>query len=199
MTEEYRYFVLHKPRNVVSQFISSHIVPLLGSIDFPFPEGTHAIGRLDKDSEGLLLLTTDRRITRKLFSSVIPHQRQYLVQVKYGVEQSTLQRLQEGINILVSTDQFYTTKPCTAELVTNPSLYFQYTPTPYDNKNSSWILLTIAEGKFHQVRKMVAAVGHKCKRLIRVAIEDLKLEQLPEGGVRELKQEEFFRLLKLKQ
>jgi len=63
----HRYFIIHKPRNMVSQFVSSHDVRLLGDLDFDFPEGTHAIGRLDKDSEGLLLLTTNKRITRLLF------------------------------------------------------------------------------------------------------------------------------------
>ena len=62
-----RYFILYKPYNMVSQFISTHQVGLLTDIDFIFPEGTHAIGRLDKDSEGLLLLTTNKKITRLLF------------------------------------------------------------------------------------------------------------------------------------
>jgi 23S rRNA pseudouridine2457 synthase len=62
-----RYFILNKPANMVSQFVSSDKVPLLGNIDFSFPEGTHAIGRIDKDSEGLLLLTTYKKITRLVF------------------------------------------------------------------------------------------------------------------------------------
>ena len=74
-----RYFIINKPYNMVSQFISSHNVPLLGSLNFSFPEGTHAIGRLDSTSEGLLILTTDKTVTRKLFLAQQPHSRSYLV------------------------------------------------------------------------------------------------------------------------
>ena len=81
MTAKNRYFIVHKPFNMVSQFVSPDDVKLLGEIDFDFPEGTHAIGRLDNHSEGLLILTTDKRVTKRLFSSKIPHRRTYLVQV----------------------------------------------------------------------------------------------------------------------
>jgi 16S rRNA U516 pseudouridylate synthase RsuA-like enzyme len=66
-TSPHRYFIINKPYNMVSQFISSHNVRLLGDLDFDFPEGTHAIGRLDNHSEGLLLLTTNKKVTRLLF------------------------------------------------------------------------------------------------------------------------------------
>ena len=81
----HRYFVIHKPANMVSQFISSHKVRLLGDLNFTFPEGTHAVGRLDINSEGLLLLTTNKKITKLLFESTVPHKRAYLVQVKHVV------------------------------------------------------------------------------------------------------------------
>ena len=77
-----RYFIIYKPVNMVSQFISSHEVRLLGDLGFDFPEGTHAIGRLDQHSEGLLLLTTNKKITKQLFQGEKPHTRTYLVQVK---------------------------------------------------------------------------------------------------------------------
>jgi 23S rRNA pseudouridine2457 synthase len=79
---EHRYFIVHKPPNMVSQFVSSHEVGLLGDLDFDFPEGTHAIGRLDSHSEGLLLLTTNKKVTRLLFQGEVPHERTYLVMVK---------------------------------------------------------------------------------------------------------------------
>ena len=78
----HRYFLVNKPYNMVSQFVSSHDVRLLGDLNFDFPEGTHAIGRLDQNSEGLLLLTTNKKITKLLFQGPIPHKRTYLVQVK---------------------------------------------------------------------------------------------------------------------
>ena len=71
----HRYFILNKPFNMVSQFVSTDEVPLLTAIDFNFPEGTHAIGRLDAHSEGLLILTTNKKVTRLLFQGEVPHKR----------------------------------------------------------------------------------------------------------------------------
>ena len=75
--------MINKPYDMVSQFISDHETVMLGAIDFEFPQGIHAIGRLDKNSEGLLLLTTNKKITKLLFNSGISHNRTYLVKVKY--------------------------------------------------------------------------------------------------------------------
>jgi len=97
----HRYFLLNKPRNIVSQFISTDKVELLGSLDFQFPPGTHALGRLDKDSEGLLLLTTDKRATRLLFLDSIPHNRSYLVMVQNEITAATFAQLQNGVSIKI--------------------------------------------------------------------------------------------------
>jgi 23S rRNA pseudouridine2457 synthase len=97
--DPHRYFILNKPYNMVSQFVSSHDVKLLCDLDFDFPEGTHAIGRLDNNSEGLLLLTTNKKITRLLFQGEVPHKRTYLVQVKNIVSEEALLQLQNGIKI----------------------------------------------------------------------------------------------------
>jgi 23S rRNA pseudouridine2457 synthase len=77
-----RYFIINKPYNMVSQFVSPDDVGLLGDIAFDFPEGIHAIGRLDNLSEGLLILTTNRKVTKLLFQGEAPHKRTYLVRVK---------------------------------------------------------------------------------------------------------------------
>ncbi len=79
--QAHRYFIVYKPVNMVSQFVSTHQVNLLHQLNFVFPEGTHAIGRLDQNSEGLLLLTTNKKITKLLFQGPVPHNRTYLVQV----------------------------------------------------------------------------------------------------------------------
>ena len=83
----HRYFIVNKPCDMVSQFVSSHEVNLLGNLDFIFPEGTHAIGRLDNHSEGLLILTTNKKVTRLLFQGETAHKRTYLVQVKNVVSE----------------------------------------------------------------------------------------------------------------
>jgi len=182
---------------MVSQFISCHQVGLLGDLDFDFPEGTHAIGRLDNHSEGLLILTTNKKVTRLLFQGVIPHKRTYLVQVKNAVLPETLHTLRTGIAIPVEDGKEYMCIPCEVDLIDAPADIFKpgnglpvYPPF-------SWLRITLTEGKFHQVRKMVAAVRHRCLRLIRTSIEDLELGDLPAGGVLELGEEEFFKKLKI--
>jgi 23S rRNA pseudouridine2457 synthase len=201
----HRYFVVHKPINMVSQFISSHDVNLLGSLDFDFPEGTHAIGRLDNNSEGLLLLTTNKKITKLLFQGPKPHTRTYLVQVKNKMTHATAASLASGIPISAPNGSQYLTSPCSVSIVEDPADYqhlFDATIlTPvvpvHQNVTNSWVLISLTEGKFHQVRKMVAAVHHKCIRLIRVSIENIYLGNLPAGEVRELEEAVFFKLLDL--
>ena len=184
--------MLHKPANMVSQFISSHDVVLLGALDFSFPPGTHAIGRLDNHSEGLLLLTTNKSITKKLFQGKVPHTRKYLVQVRHLITADTIEKLRNGVSIRIRGGEYYTTTPCDVELVDNPGQYVEMISRK-EYEDSSWVLITLTEGKYHQVRKMVDAVGHRCKRLIRVAIEDMQLGDLHAGAEEEL----FFSLLKL--
>jgi 23S rRNA pseudouridine2457 synthase len=201
----HRYFVVHKPVNMVSQFVSSHDVNLLGSLNFDFPEGTHAIGRLDNHSEGLLLLTTNKKITKLLFQGPKPHTRTYLVQVKNKITTTTAQALANGIQISAPGGNVYVTSPCTVTIVEDPTEYSHLfeasllTPTTplHQNVVTSWVLITLTEGKFHQVRKMVAAVHHRCIRLIRVSIENIYLGNLPAGAVREIKEDDFFKLLDL--
>src|SRR3954467_11927062 len=106
------YYILNKPYNMVSQFVSTHNVRLLADLDFDFPEGTHAIGRLDNHSEGLLILTTDKRVTRLLFLGNTRHKRTYLVQVNNVVSAESLCRLQTGITIRVKNGEDYITPPC---------------------------------------------------------------------------------------
>lgn len=193
----HRYFVLHKPFNMVSQFLSPDQVNLLGDIDFDFPPGTHAIGRLDNHSEGLLLLTTNKKMTVMLFSAPVPHKRDYLVRVRNVVHPDSLEPLRQGIALPGSGGIDYIAKPCSVEIVAKPQ-WLADRPNEYrDDIPHSWLLISLYEGKFHQVRKMVSAIRHPCQRLIRVAIEDLTLGDLRAGCVRELPEDELFRLLKI--
>ncbi|HEX8315209.1 MAG TPA: pseudouridine synthase, partial [Flavisolibacter sp.] len=158
-------------------------------------EGTHAIGRLDKHSEGLLLLTTNKKITKLLFQSSIPHQRTYLVQVKGKVSEESLQQLRQSVSIRISNDTLYSTPPCEADLAPAPHFPSPRLISPYIE--STWLRITITEGKFRQVRKMVAAIRHRCMRLIRVSIEGLELGDLQPGEVKEIDEATFFYQLKL--
>lgn len=193
----HRYFVLNKPINMVSQFVSSHPVRLLGDLSFPFPDGTHAIGRLDQASEGLLLLTTNKKITRLLFQNVVPHSRTYLVQVKNKVAPQTVEQLAKGILISAPNGLKYLTSPCEVTVVEPPHYIWSLEIPPHQNVVSDWLSITLTEGKFHQVRKMVAAVHHKCIRLIRTSIENVSIEKVGPGEVIELTEEEFFSKLNL--
>jgi len=171
---------------MVSQFVSSHEVKLLGDLDFEFPEGIHAIGRLDNHSEGLLILTTNKKVTRLLFSSEKKHKRTYLVMVKNIVTEELLQQLRTGVTIPVKDGEPYIAVPDSIEIVTD-DFRQQYPHT--------WLLMTLTEGKFHQVRKMCLAINRRCLRLIRISIEELKLGDLKPGCVKELNEQEFFELI----
>ena len=194
----HRYFILNKPANMVSQFLSSDNVPLLGKIDFPFPKDTHAIGRLDKDSEGLLLLTTDKRITRLLFSGEKKHKRTYLVLARNRMDESTFNILKKGVRIKIKNGEEYLAKPHSVFRVPDPvSLY----PWAIDFRESyphTWLLITLTEGKYRQVRKMLLAVRHRCLRLIRLSIENITLEGIAPGSVKELDEDAFYHLCGLK-
>lgn len=192
-----RYFIINKPYKMVSQFVSPDKVNLLGDLDFEFPEGTHAIGRLDNNSEGLLLLTTNKRVTKLLFESDTPHKRTYLVQVEKVVNEERLLQLQTGITIRVKGGGYYTTAACDVQIVEKPKDLPKRGHEFREDLPHSWLLITLTEGKYHQIRKMVSSVYHHCKRLIRVSIEDMELGDLPPGGVREVEEEEFFRKLKI--
>lgn len=185
---------------MVSQFVSPEPVGLLGDIDFDFPEGTHAIGRLDNLSEGLLILTTNKKVTRLLFQGKKPHRRTYLVRVKHIMTPGTLQQLREGVTITVKEGAQYTTPPCEVELLDAPppNLFAHQLESRAQAKHA-WLRISLYEGKFHQVRKMVRAIGHPCRRLIRESIEDLQLGDLAPGCIRELEEGEFFRLLKIEE
>jgi len=193
----HRYFLVNKPYNMVSQFVSSHDVRLLGDLAFDFPEGTHAIGRLDQNSEGLLLLTTNKKITKLLFQGPIPHKRRYLVQVKNLMSIDTANTLAAGIEISAKTGTSFKTTPCDVEIVAKPQNLFDIGVPLHENAITTWVVITLTEGKFHQVRKMVAAVHHKCVRLIRIAIEDLQLDNMQPGEVIEISEEQFFKNLYL--
>jgi len=192
LAEPHRYFIVNKPYDMLSQFKSEREAALLGDLNFNFPAGTHAIGRLDKQSEGLLLLTTNKKITRLLFQGDIPHTRTYLVRVKNTITEASLQAMRAGLPIRGKGGENYLTAPCPVQVVNEPEDLFQPSQSfplypPY-----TWLTITLTEGKFRQIRKMTAALHHRCQRLIRTAIEDILLGDLQPGEVRELSEEAFF-------
>ena len=193
----HRYFLLNKPMNMVSQFVSTHQVQLLSNIHFDFPEGTHAIGRLDQMSEGLLLLTTNKKVTKLLFQGTRPHVRTYLVQVKNKVSLDTLNQLRNGVKISAPNGTSYTTTPCHVELIDPPKHLWDNGLQLHENQQSDWLRIELTEGKYHQVRKMVATLHHRCIRLVRWSIEELTVESITPGEVQEVDEAYFFKALNL--
>lgn len=193
----HRYFIINKPANMVSQFVSPDKVRLLGDLDYEFPEHTHAIGRLDSHSEGLLILTTNKKVTNLLFQGEIPHRRTYLVHVGHVVTPETLNTLRTGIGIQIKGGMEYVTSPCEVEIVSRPAGL----PKQIQDEREvphTWLLITLTEGKYHQVRKMVRTARHRCKRLIRLSIENLVLGDMKPGEVKEIEENDFFEKLKIR-
>lgn len=191
----HRYFIINKPYNMVSQFVSSHDVNLLGDLDFEFPEGTHAIGRLDNHSEGLLILTTNKKVTRFLFSSEKKHKRTYLVMVKNHVTDELLQQLRTGVTIQVKDGEPYIAVPDSIEIVTDVNDHYIHMNDFRQQFPHTWLMMTLTEGKYRQVRKMCQAINRRCLRLVRISIEELKMGDLKPGCIKELNEQEFFKLI----
>ncbi len=182
---------------MVSQFVSNDKVRLLGDLNYPFPEGTHAIGRLDNNSEGLLILSTNKKLTRLLFQSEVPHKRKYLVQVNNSLSNESIACLQDGITFKTKGGVLYRTLPCEANIADKPENIFTNGKVINEKQPVSWLHLTLTEGKYHQVRKMIKAVRHRCLRLIRISIEDLELGNLQPGQVLEIEEAELLSKLGL--
>jgi 23S rRNA pseudouridine2457 synthase len=193
----HRYFIVNKPIRMVSQFVGHSIGTMLGAIDFDFPEGIHAIGRLDNLSEGLLILTNNKKVTKLLFESKTPHKRTYLVQGKANITEQHLQNMRTGLPILIRGNTMWTTSPCEVQLIAAPPACYNITNLLHPNHPYQWLQITLTEGKYHQIRKMMTAINNKCQRLIRTSIEGLELGNLPVGQVREYTEQDFFKLLNI--
>jgi 23S rRNA pseudouridine2457 synthase len=182
---------------MVSQFVSPDKVNLLGDLNFNFPKGTSAVGRLDNHSEGLLILTTNKKLQKLLFLSKEPHTRKYLILIRGFISAENLQQLREGVDIKIKGGEFYKTKPCDVEVVCMPENLPESTFV-FDSKiPHTWLTITLTEGKYHQVRKMVGVLHHPVRRLIRLSIEDLEIGDMLPGEVREFEENELFRKLKI--
>ncbi len=163
-----------------------------------FPKEVYPVGRLDKDSEGLLLLTDDKALNHQLLNPRFGHQRTYYVQVEGIPTSEALAQLQQGVTIQVD-GKAYRTKPALVKLV-DPAPILPDRDPPIRYRASipdRWLALTLIEGKNRQVRKMTAAVGFPTLRLVRFSMEKITLDGMEVGEVRELSQEGVYRALGL--
>ena len=191
----YQYFITYKPFGVLTQFSGEG--PTLATLG-EFPKEVYPVGRLDKDSEGLLLLTDDKSLNHQLLNPRFAHQRTYYVQVEGIPTPEALAQLQAGVTIQVDGKP-YRTKPAVAKLLDPaPTLPERNPPIRYRASiPDRWLALTLIEGKNRQVRKMTAAVGFPTLRLVRFSMEKITLDGMEAGEVRELSQELVYRSLGL--
>ncbi len=193
----YQYFAIYKPYGTLSQFTPEGNKPGLGS-HYKFPIDVYPVGRLDTDSEGLLLLTNDKRVNSLLLTPDKNHRRTYLVQVDGQITEEAVVDLARGVTITVNGES-YKTLAAKAEIITEPKLPPREPPVRFrKNIPTSWIALSLHEGKNRQVRHMTAKVGFPTLRLVRHSIGDISIEGMQPADVRMFTPGEFYALLKLK-
>lgn len=193
--KSYRYFVVYKPYGVLPQFTDEQGRPTLKSLG-DFPRSVYPVGRLDLDSEGLLLLTDDAALNARLLHPSRQHWRTYWVQVEGTADEAALQKLRDGLPIR-PRKTLHQTLPARARRLEPPAELPEREPPVRFRKQipTSWLALSLREGKYRQVRKMTAAVGLPTLRLIRVAIERLELGAWQPGWVAEYERDELYALL----
>ena len=183
----YRYLLLYKPYDVLSQFTDEGINRRTTLKQFVPVPNVYAVGRLDRDSEGLLLLTDDGLMQHRLSHPKFEHLRQYWVQVEREPDEAALAQLRGGVTI-----RGYRTRPAQVEAIAPPNLALRNPPIRYRKQiPTAWIQMRLTEGKNRQVRRMTAAVGFPTLRLVRSALFLTKscvltLEGLQPGEWREL-------------
>lgn len=184
----HRHFIIHKPFGYLTQFVYNQNRrrnrKLLGELH-DFPEGTMAIGRLDEHSEGLLLLTTDGKVSEQVRSKKV--EKEYYIQVDGLITEEAVKQLKNGVEIGIKGEK-YLTLPCKAFRLDEAPNFAPRAKKLRDDRHgpTSWVSITVREGKNRQVRKMSAAVGFPTLRLIRVRIGTLCLQELPAGGIIEV-------------
>ena len=179
------YIAFHKPYGVLSQFTSTDGARTLA--EFGFPTGIYAAGRLDKDSEGLLLLTDDGPFKSRLLDPASGHRKVYWAQVEGMITTTALRSLREGVVI-----QNQLTRPCQARHFAPPPIPPRNPPIrERKNQPTSWVELELTEGKNRQVRRMTAKVGFPTLRLLRMRIENLSLIGLAPGQWRRIQKAEI--------
>jgi 23S rRNA pseudouridine2457 synthase len=188
MTEHkpiHHHFIIYKPYGYLSQFYSNSKQQqkklFLGDLH-DFPENGMAIGRLDEKSEGLLLITTDGKTSDFVNSKKVD--KEYYALVNGAITEKAIEKLKSGVEIGFEGKK-YITKPCAIFKLENPPDLPTRSKKIRDDRHgpTSWISVTLNEGKFRQVRKMTSAVGFPTLRLVRVRVGDILLGTMNVGDV----------------
>jgi len=190
-----RYFIIYKPFEMLSQFTKEGTHKTLANLNYSFPKDAYPVGRLDADSEGLLILTNDKMMNHLLLDPKFKHNRTYLAQVDGAFSEEAKKKLEQGVTISVDGKD-YKTFPARVEIKHSVSLPERNPPIRFrKNIPTTWIEITLHEGKNRQVRKMTASVGFPTLRLVRIGIEKISIGKMSPGEVKEFKKEEINSLL----
>lgn len=190
-----KYFIIYKPYGMISQFSADGDKPTLAKL-YDFPADVYPVGRLDTDSEGLLILTNDKSLNQKLLHPSNKHARTYHAQVEGCVNSQALETLSKGTKITIDGSSYQTLPTIVTLLESEPELPERVPSVRYRKTiPTSWIKLILYEGKNRQVRKMTASVGFPTLRLVRTHIESLSAEGMYAGEVREIKKHKLFEQL----
>jgi 23S rRNA pseudouridine2457 synthase len=189
----FSYYVFYKPYLTLSQFTSQEGKQTLADY-VSLAKDVYAVGRLDYDSEGLLILTNDAELNHRLLNPNHKHVREYWAQVEGSITQQALNELSKGVTISIDGKP-HKTLPAMAKAFTIEPLVAERNPPIRFRKNipTSWISLALTEGKNRQVRRMTAKVGFPTLRLIRHRIENITLQQMQPGELKQLSKQEMYK------
>lgn len=193
----FRYFIVHKSFGYLSQFSGeptdltlTHLVQQNQLVDFP--KDIYPVGRLDKDSEGLLLLTNDNKLKHNLLDPKNEHFKTYWVQVEGAISDSDIQRLIQGGIEIKHHGKTHRCLPAKAKRLEHVDVTDRNPPIRFRAQiPTSWIEIQLQEGKNRQIRKMTAAIGFPTLRLIRVGIQKLTIDRIALGEIQEINKQEI--------
>ncbi|WP_420318899.1 pseudouridine synthase [Ekhidna sp.] len=196
MARQNLYYIIHKPFKVLSQFSNEGDNVGLKEIYSDLPRDVYPVGRLDLDSEGLLILTNDKSLNNRLLNPKFNHKRTYWVEVDGAPDNESLEMLRSGVEINVNGKAHHT-KSAKVEVIT-PNIAERLPPVNYKkHPHRTWLQIELTEGKNRQVRRMTAKAGHPTLRLVRVAIEQLKLQPLKSGEITQISEKVIYKKLNL--
>lgn len=192
----FKYYIFYKPYDVLTQFSKDKPDQKTLSDFLKVGPDIYPVGRLDKDSEGLLILTNDPSLNSLLLQPRQEHKRTYVVQLDDDITAEALKKISEGVEIKLPTGT-HKTLPCQVKKLSRPPGLPDRTPPVRFRAQipTSWASIELSEGKNRQVRRMFAAVGFPVLRLVRVQIEELKLGKIQPGQYAEINEEELYRLV----
>ena len=193
-----KYYKFYKPFGVICQFSEDGQHQTIADFMTQIPKNVYPIGRLDTDSEGLLLLTNDKTVNNKLLNPINEHHKIYFVQVEGIATIDQILVLKNGVEISIDGKKYETKKADVSILENEPILPERDPPIRFrKNSPTSWLRIAITEGKNRQVRKMTASVGLPTLRLVRFAIESINIESMKSGEWFEIDQKTFYKELNL--